>query len=96
LSGNNLKYPNISDFLPSNIETIKMNNISNGQPVSLFDFNRILFPKLKELSFEGNSLCGPYPASWKKSGLSVNLKNHSKTLWCSPSVNPDACGKLIL
>jgi hypothetical protein len=86
-----LTFPKIADFLSSKIETIKMNNITNGQPAILFDFNSTIFSKLKDLSFERNSLCGPFPKSWKENGVNVNLKDHSKTLWCSPTLNSFAC-----
>jgi hypothetical protein len=68
-----------------------MNNITNGQPAIMLDFNSTIFTKLKDLSFERNSLCGPFPKSWKENGVNVNLKDHSKTLWCSPSLNNFAC-----
>jgi hypothetical protein len=51
---------------------------------------------LKNLSFESNSLCGPFPISWRSNGVNVNLKNHSKSLWCSPSINGDACSLISL
>jgi hypothetical protein len=88
-----LKSPRIIDFLSSKIEVFKMNNISNGQPASVFDFNSTIFTKLKELSFERNSLCGPFPKSWRENGVNVNLKDHSKTLWCSFK-NISACNLL--
>jgi hypothetical protein len=96
LSGNNLTYPKIVDFLSNKIEVLIMNNISNGQSALILDFNTQLFPNLKNLSFESNSLCGPFPFSWRSNGVSVNLKNHSKSLWCSPSVNGDACRLISL
>eukprot|EP01080_Neovahlkampfia_damariscottae_P003708 gene3708-6597_t len=91
LSGNDLIYPKIENFLFYSIEEILLNNISNGQPASIFEFDKNLFPNLTEISLEGNSLCGPFPLSWKS--ISVNLKNHSKTLWCEESMN-DACSLL--
>jgi hypothetical protein len=88
-----LKSPKILDFLSSKIEVLKMNNISNGQPADIFDFNSTIFSKLKQLSFERNSLCGPFPNSWRETGVNVNLKDHSKTLWCSFE-NISACNLL--
>jgi hypothetical protein len=92
LSGNNLTYLPLTSFLSPAIEIIKLNNITNGQAANIFDFSSNVLTNLKEISLERNNLCGPFPKSWKENGLNVNLKGHSKTLWCSPSLNSDACG----
>ena len=94
LSGNFITYPKLKDILPPSIETFIMNNITNGQPAIDLEFSVADFPTLKNISFERNNLCGPFPISWKTPGLNLNLKDHAKTLWCDSSVNKDACSKL--
>eukprot|EP01080_Neovahlkampfia_damariscottae_P000770 gene770-9020_t len=89
LSGNNLLYPVSHNFLPYSIETLVLNNITNGQRALNLDIDKNTYKNLTTLSLERNNLCGPFPSSWRNL-TNLNLKSHSKTLWCDETVN-DAC-----
>jgi hypothetical protein len=82
---------NFHFILPANIETLVLNNITNGGAASFFDLNRVVFPRISLISLEGNNLCGPIPGFWINSGVKVSLKNHAKTLWCDPIIS-EGCG----
>jgi hypothetical protein len=79
-----MKLNSLSDFVPFNIEVIYLNGFIGNYSTVQLQLNPLNFTKLKVLSLDSLSVCGPY--SWQKN---ITLIAKESSIWCSEEHHPN-------